>query len=116
MLNPQAIDTIGMSTAELTEVVANMYAHGMEHLESGTSGDTPTVAFGNADRTILVAFSGIGNARDLPEGMPAGHSISGYINPSLLLVDAGQSQEQRLATLKRLIDRPLNQLRVASGI
>ena len=115
MLNPQLSDSTGKSAAELRDIAATTYAYGMDHIESGMSGDTPIVAFGRAERTILIAFSGIGKARDLPEGVPAGSSISGYINPSLMLVDSSQSQEQRLATLNRLIDRPIAQLHAASN-
>jgi len=120
MLNPQIVDTTGKSAAELSDIAATTYGYGMNHLESLMSGDTTIVAFGNAEQTILIAFSSIGRARDLPEGMPAAisarMSISGYINPTLLLFDAGQSQEQRLATLKRLIDRPIAQLHAARNL
>lgn len=114
-LNSQVFSAEGKSGKELIELAAGMYAYGLTHVESTQTDGRPTLVFDDADRTIMIVFSGIGIARDLPEGMPGGYSIPSYINPTLLLRDPGTSREQRLAALKGLVERPVAQLFEAAG-
>jgi hypothetical protein len=52
-----------------------MYANSLTHVELTQTDSRPTLAFDDTDRTIMIVFSGIGNARNSPEGMPSGHSF-----------------------------------------
>lgn len=114
-LNPQVFSPKDKSTDELIELASTMYANGLEHLDSSETDGRPTLAFGNAERTTLIVFSGVGKARELPEDMPEGYSISSYINAILTLFDAAKSQEARLAELEGLVDRPMSQLLEAAS-
>jgi hypothetical protein len=109
-LNPQVFNTQGRSARELVETASSLYAHGLDHVLTEETGGLPTLGFQNGDRTIMVVFTDIGKARDLPEGFSDRLSMSTYYNVLMHLFAPHQAPEQRLAALNRLADRPLQQL------
>lgn len=114
-LNPQVFTAQGKSEAELSELASSMYADTLEHVYSGETDGYPTLAFEDAERTIMVVFTDIGKARNLPEGISDRLSISTYYNVLLHLFAPDQSGGARLEAVKRLVDRPVAQLKAAVG-
>jgi hypothetical protein len=108
--NPQIFSAQGKSEAELKDMAGNLYAHGLEHMESGEVGGYPKLAFQDDDRTIMVVFTDIGKRRNLPEGFSERLLISTYYNVLLHLHAPHQTAAQRLAALNRLVERPVRQL------
>jgi len=109
-LNPQVFSAQGKSDQELIELAGAMYAHGLEHVYSGETDDYPTLAFQDADRTILVVFTDIGKARNLPEGISERFAISSYYNVLMHLFAPKRSGEERLGALEGLVNRSVDQL------
>lgn len=113
-LNPQVFSAEGRSEVELIELASMVYAHGLNHVYTGGTAGYPTLGFSDAMRTILIAFVGIGMARNLPEGLTDRLSMSSYYNATLLMSHAGLSSEARLKALKGLVERPVHQLSEAA--
>jgi hypothetical protein len=109
-LNPQVFSAQGKSEAELVDLAASLYAHGLVHLESGEAGGYPKLAFQDADRTVVVVFTDIGKRRDLPEEFSERLLISSYYNVVLHLFAPTLPAAQRLAALNGLVERPVRQL------
>lgn len=114
-LNPQVFSAAGKSGDELVELAGNLYAHGLSHVRTSGTRGLPTLAFEDAERTIMVVFTDVGKARDLPDGFPGSFSISAYYSVLLHLFAPTQSGQQRLAELTELVERPVAQLRAAAG-
>jgi hypothetical protein len=110
-LNPQVFDARGQSTEELIELASTQYADQLQHLETSETGRYPTLAFGDAGQTILVVFTNIGKARDLPEGISERLSFSSIYTITLWMTAPDLTQEQRLAALHSLVERPVQQLK-----
>jgi hypothetical protein len=113
-LNPQVMSAQGRSGSELVELARSLYAHGLEHADTGETSGYPTLAFADSQRTIMIVFTDIGKARDLPEGLSDRLSISSYYNVLLHLTAPEQAPAARLGGLKAMVDRPVAQLRAAA--
>lgn len=109
-LNLQVFTAQGKSEAELIELASSMYAHTLEHVYSGETDGYPTLAFEDAERTVMVVFTDIGKARDLPEGISDRLSMSTYYNVLLHMFAPDHSSGARLETLKGMVTRPVEQL------
>lgn len=109
-LNPQVFSAQGKSEQELIDLAGAMYAHGLEHVDSDRTEGYPTLAFQDPDRTIMIVFTDIGKARDLPEGISERFAISSYYNVVMHLYAPQQSGEARLAALSGLVERAVEQL------
>ena len=114
-LNPQVFNAQRKSEQELIELASTVYAHGLEHAYSGKTDGYPTLAFQDADRTIMIVFTDIGKARNLSEGISERFAISSYYNVLMHLFVPEQSGEERLGALKGQVNRSVAQLKAAAG-
>ena len=109
-LNPQVFNPAGRTDEELIELATNMYASGLQHEALSKTDGRPTLTFSDDERTVVIVFTGVGKARDLPEGISAAHAISSYIQATLTLFDPGRSTTERLGLMQGVAEKPIRQL------